>query len=173
MIWHIIWSTKFTSMMYILLYCTYIHWYLSLAPELWRNEKYSETVDTYSFAMVLWELLARDQPFRLVFMLYHTIQQYNTIQYNTIQYNTIQYNTIQYNTIQYNTLQYNTTIPVHHHIIAVDCCLHSVYCILCCTISYSQLWCRTMENEELMFGVKENKIRPVIPDWTPEAYRWV
>lgn len=35
-----------------------------LAPELWRNESYTESVDVYSYGVVLWELLARDTPFR-------------------------------------------------------------------------------------------------------------
>ncbi len=35
-----------------------------MAPELWRNEAYTESVDVYSFGMVLWELLARDAPYR-------------------------------------------------------------------------------------------------------------
>lgn len=35
-----------------------------LAPELWRNESYTEAVDVYSYGVVLWEILARDAPFR-------------------------------------------------------------------------------------------------------------
>lgn len=35
-----------------------------LAPELWRNESYTEMVDVYSFGLVLWELVARDAPYR-------------------------------------------------------------------------------------------------------------
>jgi serine/threonine protein kinase len=35
-----------------------------LAPELWRNESYTESVDVYSYGVVLWEILARDAPFR-------------------------------------------------------------------------------------------------------------
>ncbi len=35
-----------------------------LAPELWRNESYTELVDVYSYGVLVWELLARDQPFK-------------------------------------------------------------------------------------------------------------
>ena len=33
------------------------------APELLQNEKYNETVDVYSFAIVMWELLTRKTPY--------------------------------------------------------------------------------------------------------------
>ena len=64
-----------------------------LAPELWRNESYTETVDVYSFGIVLWEILARDVPYR------------------------------------------------------------------------------SLDNEELVYALRDRHMRPPVPKWTPESYK--
>ena len=38
-------------------------WRFAGAPEIFSGLKYTETVDVYSFAIVLWELVMRDEPY--------------------------------------------------------------------------------------------------------------
>lgn len=38
--------------------------YRWMAPEVIRHEPYSSKADVYSFGIVLWEMIAKDQPFR-------------------------------------------------------------------------------------------------------------
>ena len=40
-----------------------VHW---MAPEVLTNDKYSESVDMYSFGVILWELLTRRCPYEVL-----------------------------------------------------------------------------------------------------------